>query len=145
MIFVFATESLYSIERAFKEMVTGEYKSRPQTLHATTHQKIMAWYGGDETILQIICCAVKSSMNSGHFIFLHAAHAYTFQGPPVTTVGDLAKATTMTSLNLLHMRSDTTFFRDPPPFGGAFKNCRSDDQQLSSGTADVCFLHCKGL
>ena len=109
MIF-FATESLYSIERAFREMATREYKARPQTLHTTSHRKIMAWYGGEETILQIICCAVKSSMNSGHLIFLHAAHPYTFQGPPVTTVGDLAKATTMTSLNLLHMRSDTTFY-----------------------------------
>ena len=109
MIF-FATESLYSIERAFREMATREYKARPQTLHTTSHWKIMAWYGGEETILQISCCAVKSSMNSGHLSFLHAAHAYTFQVPPVTTVGDLAKATTMTSLNLLHMRSDTTFY-----------------------------------
>ena len=69
-------------------MVTGQYKSRPQTLRTTTHQKIMAWYGGDETILQINCGAVESYMNSG-YLKLSILPMSTFQGPPTTGLGDL--------------------------------------------------------
>ena len=68
----FASKSWYTIERAFREMATGEYKSHPQTLHTTPRQKIMALHGGEETILQNSSGAVKSYMNCGH---LYTAHA----------------------------------------------------------------------
>ena len=94
-------------------MVAGEYKSCPQTLHTTPSQIIMAWYGGDETILQISCGEVKSLWPLKTFYTLSTT---TFHGPPsFNCVGDLAKATTMMWLNLLHMRSDSILFLEILP------------------------------
>ena len=70
----------YSIERALRrwQLESTRVVPKPST------PRPIVWRGRDYFANHLLCSEVLHELRALNF-FLHAAHAYTFQGPPVTT------------------------------------------------------------